>query len=50
MPNKKLNSKDMPNYIVTIRDVEKKTNLNFLSNLDEQVQDVVENKKTQGLW
>jgi endonuclease G len=50
MPNEKLDSKDMPNYIVTIRDVEKKTGLDFLSKLDKQVQDEIETKKANGLW
>jgi endonuclease G len=50
MPNEKLESKNMPNYIVTIRDVENKTGLDFLSNLDKQVQDVIETKKAKGLW
>jgi endonuclease G len=50
MPNQKLNNADMPKYIVTIRDVENKTGLDFLSNLYPDVQNVVENKKAQGLW
>lgn len=50
MPNHKLDSADMPKYIVTIRDVEKKTGLDFLSNLDQDVQGIIENKKAQGLW
>lgn len=50
MPNEKLNSKDMPNYIVTIRDIESKTGLDFLSNLDQQVQVLIETKKAEGLW
>jgi endonuclease G len=50
MPNEKLDSKDMPNYIVTIRDIEKKTGLDFLSNIDKQVQDAIETKKAKGLW
>jgi len=50
MPNEKLDSKNMPNYIVTIRDVENKTGLDFLSNLDKQIQDVIETKKAKGLW
>lgn len=50
MPNEKLDSKDMPKYIVTIRDVENKTSLDFLSNLDKQAQDVIETKKAEGLW
>ncbi len=50
MPNQKLDTADMPKYIVTIRDVEKKTGLDFLSSLDQDVQEVIENKKAQGLW
>lgn len=50
MPNEPLKAADMPKYIVTIRDVENKTRLNFLSELDVQVQDVIENKKAVGLW
>ena len=50
MPNEKLDSKNMPNYIVTIRDVENKTGLDFLSKLDRHVQDVIETKKAKGLW
>lgn len=50
MPNEKLDSKDMPNYIATIRDVESKTGLDFLSNLDREVQDVIENRKAERLW
>jgi len=50
MPNEPLNTADMPKYIVTIRDIEKKTGLDFLSNLDQQVQDVIENKKAKELW
>ena len=50
MPNEKLDSKNMPNYIVTVRDIEKKTGLDFLSNYNEQVQDVIETKKAKGLW
>lgn len=50
MPNDKLVNSDMPKYIVTIRDIEKKTGLDFLSKLDSHVQDVIENKKASGLW
>jgi endonuclease G len=50
MPNQKLNTADMPKYIVTTRDVEKKTGLDFLSNLDKHVQDIIETKKPTGLW
>jgi endonuclease G len=50
MPNEKLDTKDMPKYIVTIRDIEKKTGLDFLSELNKQVQDTIETKKATGLW
>jgi endonuclease G, mitochondrial len=49
MPNEKLDTADMHKYIVTVRDIEKKTGLDFLSDLDPDVQNVVENKKAQGL-
>lgn len=50
MPNKALNANDMPKYIVTIRDVEAKTGLDFLSSLDKDLQDTIETTKAQGLW
>jgi endonuclease G, mitochondrial len=50
MPNKPLSTKDMPKYIVTIRDVEAKTGLNFLSGFNDQLQDIIETKKATGLW
>jgi endonuclease G, mitochondrial len=50
MPNKPLYTKDMPKYIVTIRDVEEKTGLDFLSGLDEDKQDAVETKKAEAVW
>lgn len=50
MPNVKLKSSDMPNYIVTVREVEAKTGLNFLSKLRPQIEDAVELSKAEGLW
>jgi endonuclease G len=50
MPNEKLDSKEMPKYIVTIREVEEKTGLNFLSNISKHTQDIVETKKAEELW
>ena len=50
MPNEKLNAKDMPNYIVTIREVEKKTGLNFLSKIKKHTQEVIETTKAEVLW
>jgi endonuclease G, mitochondrial len=50
MPNTSLKSIDMPKYIVTIREVEEKTGLDFLSNLNKNEQDAIETKKAKGLW
>ena len=50
MPNKPIDKKGMAKYIVTIRDVEAKTGLDFLSGLNTQLQDIVETKKQTGLW
>lgn len=50
MPNKKLKSKDMPNYIVSIRDIEKQTGLNFLSTLSQRIQNIIESEKAADLW
>jgi endonuclease G len=49
MPNGKLNTKDLPMFIKTIRAVEEKTGLDFLSTLDKQVQDLIETKESR-LW
>jgi endonuclease G, mitochondrial len=48
--NTELNTVGMPSYIVTIREVEEKTGLDFLSALDKQTQDNIETKKPAGLW
>ena len=37
MPNEKLDTADMPKYIVTIREVESKTGFDFLSEIDQRV-------------
>lgn len=50
MPNIKLKSSDMPTFIVTIREVEEKTGLNFLSRLKQKIQDAVELTKAEELW
>ena len=49
-PNKKLKSKDMPEYIVSIREVEKVTGLDFLSSLPEEEQDRVETARQKEIW
>lgn len=50
MPNEKLRSSDMPSYIVSIRQVENETGLNFLSKIREKIQDIVETEKAEALW
>ena len=50
MPNKALKTEDMPNYIATIRDIEEKTGLDFFSNFEKELQDVIETKRASGLW
>jgi endonuclease G, mitochondrial len=50
MPNAALNPNDMPVYIVSIRDIEAWTGLNFLSELDQGTQDAVETMKADKLW
>ena len=50
MPNVKLKSSDMPNYIVTVREVEGKTGLNFLSRLRPKIEEAVETVKADGMW
>lgn len=50
MPNIKLENFDMPSHIVTIREVEEKTGLNFLSKLQPQIENAVELTKAEELW
>jgi endonuclease G len=50
MPNQALNTEDMPNYIVSIREIEDLTGLDFFPEIEKSVQDVVETKKAPSLW
>lgn len=50
MPNTKLKSSDTPSYIATIREVEEKTGLNFLSRLEPKIEDAVELARAEELW
>ncbi len=50
MPNAKLKSSDTPSYIATIREVEEKTGLNFLSRLEPRIEDAVELARAEELW
>jgi endonuclease G len=50
MPNRPLKTSEMPKYIVSVRDIEEITGLDFLSVLDKETQDTIEMKKPTGLW
>lgn len=49
VPNVSLSEKDLPDYIVSVRDVEMATGLNFHSSLPPEVQEKVETKRS-GMW
>ena len=50
MPNEALRTEDLPLYIVTVRDVEVRTGLNFLSSFEKELQDSIETTRAAGLW
>ena len=50
MPNVNLSGHTIPEYIVSVRDVEKKTGLDFLSSLDKETQDKIETVTPECLW
>lgn len=50
MPNEALKAEDMPLYIVSIRDIEEKTGLDFLSGFEKDLQDSIETTRADGLW
>ncbi len=50
MPNEALVTEDMPLYIVSIRDIEEKTGLDFLSSFEKDLQDSIETNRADGLW
>jgi endonuclease G len=50
MPNRKLKTEDMPDYLVSVREVEKRTGLQFFSNLPMADQDRIETVKAPQLW
>jgi len=50
IPNKAIPVKDLPNYIVSIRDIEYITGLNFLSALPRKEQNRIEKPKAPGMW
>jgi len=50
MPNKKLNTADMPKYLVSIEKIEAMTGLNFLSVLEESIEKAVGSEKAKVIW
>jgi hypothetical protein len=50
MPNEALETKDLPLYIFTVRDVEESAGLDFLSSLERELQDSIETTRAAGLW
>lgn len=50
MPNRSLNTKDMPKYIVSVREVENETGLDFFTVFTEETQDSFELAKESTLW
>lgn len=50
MPNQKLKTEDMPDYLVSVREVEKQTGLQFFSTLQMAEQDKIETVKAPQLW
>ena len=50
IPNKTLEHHVIYRYLVSIREVEEKTHLNFLSELDSKTQDKIEKVKPEKMW
>jgi len=50
MPNKKLRTKDLPDYIVTIAEVERQTGLTFLAALSSSEKKAIRARKADDVW
>ncbi len=50
LPNRKLRTADLPNYIVSVDDVERQTGLDFLSKLNDTIEHTVEAEIQPALW
>lgn len=46
IPNRKENASDLPKFITSVRKVEQETGLNFLSNLDDSVESLLETQRS----
>lgn len=50
MPNRPLNTKDMPKYIVSVREVEIATGLDFFNTFNRATQESIESVKPSAIW
>ena len=50
LPNQKLNSDDLPTFIVSVNQVEAETGLDFFPEIEDSVEDLVEARVQEGLW
>ncbi len=50
LPHKEIVTSELPNFITSIDNVEEMTGLDFLSNLDDEVEALVERKTPEALW
>ncbi len=50
LPNKALNARELPTFIVSVDEVEEKTELDFLSSLNDEVESLVESTVAESMW
>ena len=50
MPNRKLRTEDMKNYLVSVREVERQTGLHFFTTLSTTDRDRISSREAPGLW
>lgn len=50
IPNKEIPSENLPDYIVSIDDIEKDSGIDFLGELEDNEEAVIEAKKEEDLW
>ena len=50
LPNQRLKSKDLPKFIVSVDEVEQETGLDFLSKINDSVENLIESRVQAGLW
>jgi endonuclease G len=50
LPNKKLRADTLPTFITSVDEVEKETGLDFLSELEDSVESLIEARVQAGMW